>query len=172
MYVRSLYTETLMDLSQRVEDILKGAALMTGTTVDAQWDEHPMSLPVRNNATLARRWGATQASRGRDVLPAGTLPDSQAASTDFGNVSHLVPGIHPLVKIAPEGTALHTTDFAAAAISDQAFEGAFDAAVGLAQTIADILNDPQLLADAQEEFRLAGGAISVEKLLAGAAEQP
>ena len=171
MYVRSLYTETLMDLSQRVEDILKGAALMTGTTVDAQWDEHPMSLPVRNNATLARRWGATQASRGRDVLPAGTLPDSQAASTDFGNVSHLVPGIHPLVKIAPEGTALHTTDFAAAAISDQAFEGAFDAAVGLAQTIADILNDPQLLADAQEEFRNAGGAISVEKLLAGAATQ-
>ena len=60
---------------------------------------------------------------------------------------------------------------AAAAISDHAFEGAFDAAVGLAQTIADILNDPQLLADAQEEFRLAGGAISVEKLLAGAAEQ-
>lgn len=167
IYVRSLYTETLMDLSNRVDDILTGAALMTGTAVDVQWDNHPMSLPVRNNETLAARWGATQKRRSRGVLPGGILPDSQAASTDFGNVSHLVPGIHPLVKIAPEATALHTTDFADAAITDAALAGAFDAAVGLGQVVSDLLNEPQLLDDVRREFDAAGGAISVTQLLNG-----
>ncbi len=165
LYVRSLYTETLMDLSKRIDDILTGAALMTGTGVDVQWDNHPMSLPVRNNETLAARWGATQQARGREVLPGGILPDSQAASTDFGNVSQLVPGIHPLVKIAPEGTALHTTKFADAAITPAAMDGVIDSAVGLGQVIADVLNDPVLLQRAREEFEAAGGAISVEALL-------
>lgn len=165
MYVRSLYTETLMDLSQRINDILDGAALMTGTAVNVQWDSHPMTLPVRNNDVLAARWGATQVQLGREALPGGILPDSQAASTDFGNVSNLVPGIHPLVKIAPEGTALHTTEFAEAAISPEAFTGAFDASVGLAQVIADCLNDPQLLEAAKQEFAATGGAVSVTELL-------
>lgn len=167
IYVRSLYTETLMDLSQRVDDVLRGAAQMTGTGVEINWDNHPMSLPVRNNEALAARWGATQVRRGRDVLPAGILPDSQAASTDFGNVSHLVPGIHPLLKIAPQGTPLHTVDFAEAAITDDALSGAFDAAVGLAQVIADVLNDPELLKQAREEFEAAGGPVSVTELLEG-----
>lgn len=165
IYVRSLYTDTLMDLSQRVEDILRGAAMMTGTAVDIAWDTHPMSLPVRNNEALAARFGATQQALGRDVLPGGILPDSQAASTDFGNVSHLVPGIHPMVKIAPEGTALHTTSFADAAITDAALKGAYDSAVGLGQVVADILNDADLLAAAREEFEAAGGAVAVDKLL-------
>lgn len=165
IYVRSLYTDTLMDLSQRVEDILRGAAMMTGTAVDIAWDTHPMSLPVRNNEALAARFGATQQALGRDVLPGGILPDSQAASTDFGNVSHLVPGIHPMVKIAPEGTALHTTSFADAAITDTALKGAYDSAVGLGQVVADILNDADLLAAAREEFEAAGGAVAVDKLL-------
>ena len=165
LYVRSLYTETLMDLSQRINDILDGAALMTGTAVNVQWDSHPMTLPVRNNEVLAARWGATQAQLGREALPAGILPDSQAASTDFGNVSNLVPGIHPLVKIAPEGTALHTTEFAEAAISPEASSGAFDASVGLAQVIGDCLNDPQLLEAAKREFAATGGDVSVADLL-------
>lgn len=165
IYVRSLYTDTLMDLSQRVDDILRGAAMMTGTAVDIAWDTHPMSLPVRNNEALAARFGATQQALGRDVLPGGILPDSQAASTDFGNVSHLVPGIHPMVKIAPEGTALHTTSFADAAITDAALKGAYDSAVGLGQVVADILNDADLLAAAREEFEAAGGAVAVDKLL-------
>ena len=168
IYVRSLYTDTLMDLSKRIDDILTGAALMTGTGVEVDWDNHPMSLPVRNNETLAARWGATQQARGRRVLPGGILPDSQAASTDFGNVSQLVPGIHPLLKIAPEGTALHTVAFADAAITPAAIDGVVDSAVGLGQVIADVLNDPQLLADARAEFDAAGGAVSVEALLSEA----
>ncbi len=29
-------------------------------------------------------------------------------STDMGNVSHVVPSIHPMIKVAPDGVAIHT----------------------------------------------------------------
>lgn len=167
IYVRSLLTETLLDLSSRIDDVLDGAALMAGVSVTKEWDVHPMSLPIRNNEAMAARWAQSQAGRGRRALPAGVVPDSLAASTDFGNVSHLVPSIHPMVQIAPEGVALHTEEFARWAASDNAMVGLTDAAAGLAQVIVDLVKDPQLRETARSEFDRAGGAVSVQTLLGG-----
>lgn len=165
IYVRSLMVDTLLDLSARIDDILDGAALMAGVTVKRSWDTHPMSLPIRNNSALARRWAVTQSVRGRHSLPAGVVPETLAASTDFGNVSHLVPAIHPMVKIAPEGVALHTEAFAHWAAAEEGIRGLLDAATGLGQVIVDLVADTDLLAEAQEEFRRAGGPVSVAKML-------
>ena len=161
IYVRSLLPEALGDLSKRVDDVLDGAALMAGVGVEKHWDVHPASLPVRNNHSLAQRWAKTQNLRGRTALPAGVLPDTLAASTDFGNVSHLIPGIHPMVKIAPENVALHTREFAEYARTEGAVDAAVDAAIGLAQVAIDALADPQLLIDANQEFHEAGGVLRV-----------
>lgn len=165
IYVRSLGTRTLMDLSARVEDIVQGAALMAGVEVDVDWDEHPMTLPVRNNAALVGRWTATQARRGRTALPAGTVPDTVAASTDFGNVSHLVPGLHPMVKVSPTDVALHTEDFARWAATPQAVDAAVDSAAGLAQVALDFLADTDFRRAAQEDFDREG-PVSVADLIA------
>lgn len=171
IYVRSLGTRTLMDLSGRVEDIVRGAALMAGVEVDLEWDEHPMTLPVRNNAALVERWAATQARRGRTALPAGTVPDTVAASTDFGNVSNLVPGLHPMVKVSPSDVALHTEDFAQWASTPQAVDAAVDSAVGLAQVTLDFLADPEFRRAAREDFDKQG-PVAVDTLLAGGAGTP
>lgn len=165
IYVRSLGTRTLMDLSARVEDIVQGAALMAGVEVDVDWDEHPMTLPVRNNAALVDRWTATQARRGRTALPAGTVPDTVAASTDFGNVSHLVPGLHPMVQVSPTDVALHTEDFARWAATPQAVDAAVDSAAGLAQVALDFLADSNFRRAAQEDFDREG-PVSVADLIA------
>lgn len=165
LYVRSLLPEALMDLSKRVDDVLDGAALMAGVGVEKHWDVHPASLPVRNNHKLARRWAKTQALRGRTALAEGILPDTLAASTDFGNVSHLVPGIHPMVKISPENVALHTKEFAAYARTEEAVDAAVDAAIGLAQVAVDALADPALLIDAHSEFEQSGGVLRVSEYL-------
>ncbi|WPF66203.1 M20 family metallopeptidase [Corynebacterium sp. 22KM0430] len=162
IYVRSLMAQTLSDLSQRIDAVLDGAALMAGVEVSKEWDEHPASLPVRNNHVLSARWAATQAERGRRALPGGVVPDTLAASTDFGNVSHLLPGIHPMVKIAPQGVALHTRAFAEYARSEAAVDTAVDSAIGLAQVALDTLGDPDLLRAAREEFEEAGGVLRVE----------
>ena len=165
IYVRSLGTRTLMDLSARVEDIVQGAALMAGVEVEVDWDEHPMTLPVRNNAALVERWSATQARRGRTALPAGTVPDTVAASTDFGNVSNLVPGLHPMVQVSPADVALHTEDFARWAATPQAVDAAVDSAAGLAQVALDFLADPDFRRAAQEDFDREG-PVSVSDLIA------
>lgn len=160
-YVRSKYPETLKELSARVEDVAKGAALMTGTGVDISWDEHAPSLPVRGNDALARRWALHETDRGRSPLPARVLDESIAASTDFGNVSYRIPGIHPLLKTADSEIALHTREFAAAAISPAAEDAARDGAYGLACTALDFLADDALAAEVVAEFEAAGGAIDV-----------
>lgn len=161
LYVRSQRPETLKDLSRRVEDVARGAALMAGVGVTIRWDEHPPSLPVRTNEALAGRWVEAQRRRGRDPLPLGVVSPSLAASTDFGNVSYRVPGIHPVIKIAPSHIALHTREFAECAVSEEARAAAADGAYGLAATVLDVLHDPSLAAAIAEEFEAAGGAIDV-----------
>ena len=161
LYVRSQRPQTLRDLSQRVEDVARGAALMAGVGVSVHWDEHPPSLPVRTNEALTGRWVRSQRRRGRDPLPHGVVSPSLAASTDFGNVSYRVPGIHPVIQIAPSEVALHTREFAACAVTEDASAAAADGAYGLAATVLDVLHDPALAAAVTEEFEAAGGAIDV-----------
>lgn len=162
LYARSKYPDTLRDLSRRLDDVARGAALMTGTEVQIDWDDgaHP-SLPVRTNQALTRRWVAAQEARGRDVLPGGVVSETLAASTDFGNVSFRVPGIHPLIQVSDPSVALHTEAFAAAASGPDAERAAVDGAAGLAQTALDYLCDPALRAAVHAEFAAAGGPIDV-----------
>lgn len=161
LYARSKYPDTLKDLSGRLEDIATGAALMTGTAVDISWDEHPPSLPVRTNSALTGRWVAAQERRGRSPLPGGVVSETIAASTDFGNVSYRIPGIHPLIGIAPADVALHTRAFADAAGSPAAESGAVDGAAGLALTALDYLCDSELREAVAREFADAGGPVDV-----------
>lgn len=165
LYVRSGEVDTLLDLSARVNDVLEGAALMAGCRVEVTWDRHPMSLPVRNNEVMADRWARTQARRERTALPAGVVPDTLAASTDFGNVSHLIPGIHPMIKVSPDDVALHTQDFARWANSPAACAAAADAACGLAQVSLDFLADAHMRDAALAEFAAAGGPVSLSDLV-------
>lgn len=162
LYARSKYPDTLRDLSHRLDDIARGAALMTGTEVEITWDDgaHP-SLPVRTNEALTGRWVAAQRRRGRDPLPAGVLSETLAASTDFGNVSFRIPGIHPLVQVSAPDVALHTAEFAAAAATPAAVSAAVDSAAGLAATALDYLSDAGLRAAVHEEFAAQGGPVDV-----------
>lgn len=161
LYVRSKFPQTLRELSSRVEDVARGAALMTGCGVQVIWDESPPSLPVRTNNALTGRWAAAQSERGRSALPLGTVDETLAASTDFGNVSFRIPGIHPLIQVSDPQIALHTKEFAVAASSEAAERAAIDGAYGLAATAADYLADDDLARAVAEEFADAGGAIDV-----------
>jgi len=167
-YVRSHSIDTLRELSARVEDIAHGIALATGTGVEVHWDPQPFSLPIRHNGPLAERWAVAQAERGRTVRRAADAPAASAASTDFGNVSVRVPGIHPVVAVAPADVALHTREFAAFAGSSEAVAAVTDAAYGLAATVADLLADAGLRAAVRRDFEAAGGVADVAATFAGA----
>lgn len=73
-------------------------------------------------------------------------------STDMGNVSAVVPSIHPSIAIAPRTVLLHSPDFAAAAASEEGQRGLVDAAKAMAMTAVDILASPDLLDRVKDEF--------------------
>ena len=159
--VRSLDSATLRDLVARVEDVFRGAALATGCGVDILTGETTNEMPVRANGPLSQAWVRAQNAAGRTVLPRGVITEVIAAGTDFGNVSQRVPGIHPLIKIAPEGTALHTHEFATAAGSPLGDRAAVDGAWGLASVALDYLSDPQLREAVRADFEASGGVVDV-----------
>lgn len=159
--VRSLDAATLRDLVARVEDVFRGAALATGCGVEILTGETTNEMPVRANGPLSQAWVRAQNTAGRTVLPRGVITEVIAAGTDFGNVSQRVPGIHPLIKIAPEGTALHTHEFATAAGSPQGDRAAVDGAWGLASVALDYLSDPQLRQAVRADFEASGGVVDV-----------
>lgn len=159
--VRSLDSATLRDLVARVEDVFRGAALATGCGMEILTGETTNEMPVRANAPLSQAWVRAQNAAGRTVLPRGVITEVIAAGTDFGNVSQRVPGIHPLIKIAPEGTALHTHEFATAAGSPQGDRAAVDGAWGLASVALDYLSDPQLRQAVRADFEASGGVVDV-----------
>ncbi|MCX5534532.1 M20 family metallopeptidase [Streptomyces sp. NBC_00006] len=168
-YLRAATVESLAELSDRVQRIFEGAAAMTGTTVTTRWDDCPPCVPVRHNDVLAARFAQHLTSRGRTVLPGSAAPDSARGSTDLGNVSVRIPAIHPMLSVAPAGTALHTADFAACARGAEADRAVLDGAAALARTAADHLADASLRAAVEREFAEAGGALDVPKLLSAPA---
>ncbi len=78
-------------------------------------------------------------------------------STDFGNVSHVVPSVSASLRIAGEDVAGHSQEFADAAISEEGRRMMLDAAKGLALTAVDLMSDPALLAAARAELATRQG---------------
>ena len=137
-------------LKQRVLSCFAGAATATGARLEYKWDEVRYE-PLLNNMTLARAFTRNMRALGHKMKLYD--PDKSFGSTDFGNVSQLVPGIHPSVAIAPpRDIVVHSPQFAAAAISESAMKGLLDAAKALAMTVVDLVADPGLMAKVKAEF--------------------
>ncbi|MDM7831662.1 amidohydrolase [Cellulomonas edaphi] len=160
-YVRSASPQTLKDLSGRLEDVAHGIARATGTTVELAWDAAPFTLPVRTNGPLAARWAGHQAVQGRTALAGGVVPEILAASTDFGNISVRLPGIHPMIAVGDPDVALHTREFADVAAGPRGDAAVVDGSVGLALTALDWLADADLRDAVRADFEAAGGALDV-----------
>lgn len=111
---------------------------------------------MRNNMTLARAFGEHLASLGRKARE--TDDRVGAGSTDMGDVSHVVPSIHPYLAIVGENEALcHQHAFAEAAASDRGFMTALEAAKALARTAVELLVDEQLRSSVRSEWSESRG---------------
>ena len=79
-------------------------------------------------------------------------PNERMGSTDMGDISHLVPSIHPYLAIAPINVAGHTLEFREYCISESGKSAMLDAAKALAMTAVDLLINPEALLKAKEEL--------------------
>jgi hypothetical protein len=100
---------------------------------------------------------------GRTPLDPRLAGHSVVGSTDLGKISYLLPSIHPMVKVAPDGVAIHTEDFAACSISADGDRGVLDGAKALAMTTFDLWTSADLRSRANQEW----GSIVVPEGLLG-----
>src|SRR6188768_2265473 len=106
---------------------------------------------MKNNLTMARRFGAALEALGRNARE--TDARVGAGSTDMGDVSLQLPSIHPYLAICDEGESLcHEHRFADCAKSDRGMSTMLVAAKAMARTTLDLLEDPKLFAEVQREF--------------------
>src|SRR4030066_1416741 len=101
------------------------------------------------NKILAGLFKSNLESLGRVVVDPD--PNERMGSTDMGDISHMVPSIHPYLAIAPETVAGHTLEFREYCISESGKSAMMDAAKALAMTAVDLLIDPDILFKAKEE---------------------
>lgn len=147
VFVRSRDPEYLRArLQAAIENCARGAALATGATVEIA-EVAPAYQPLKSNAPLAELTRQAFVAAGRD--PATTpVP---GGSSDLGNVSQVLPAIHPYICIRP-GLSMHTRDFAAAAVSPEADRAVVDGAAILGTVLAALLLQPGLVEKARKAF--------------------
>lgn len=147
--LRAPTLEELERISTIAERCARGAAMACG--VELEIEVRIGYKNMRNNLTLARRFGAALESLGRRARETDSRVGS--GSTDMGDVSHAVPSIHPYLAICDEGEALcHQHAFAACARSERGLETARVAAKAMARAAVDLLEDPALLRSVEAEF--------------------
>jgi len=136
-------------LGDRVLDCFKGAAQATGASLEYRWDGVRYAA-LKANRALAQIFGNNLQSLHRTLEP--FEPKGGFGSTDVGNVSSIVPAIHPTIAIASKKVSTHSKGFAAAASSEAGFKGLIDGAKALAMTAVDLLEKPDNLKRIKEEF--------------------
>jgi amidohydrolase len=140
----------LEELKQKVLNCFIGASLATGARLEYKWDELSY-LPVKNNLTMGELFLKNMHRVGRKTKMVD--PGQSFGSTDFGNVSQVVPGVHANIAITSRRIVVnHSPQFAEAAVSEKGLESIIDAAKGLAMTAADLLAEPELVKKAKAEF--------------------
>lgn len=139
-YVRSYDLAGLDALLPRVEACLRAGADAAGCEVQIDL-VGPTYAELRTHADLLAKYERQAARIGRNFdRHDGVNP--VRGSTDMGNISQHVPAIHPMIAVAPPGTAIHTAEFAEAARGAGGDQAVVDGATALALTILDCWIDP------------------------------
>lgn len=149
-YVRGAKREYVNELVEKVKRCAEGAALQTGTTMKSSYYEFSYDDMV-TNTPLSEAFTKELISLG--VNEEEILTDrGGSGSLDMGNVSHVVPSIHPYIKICNESYACHTHEFREAAMSEQAREAMILGAKTMALTGYEVLTNKSLLEEIKAEF--------------------
>lgn len=199
--IRGETVRTAKALAQRVDDIAKGAALMTGTTVTShqidgtantlsngvleqllhdnmtaaplpEYTQEEILFARRMKATFApaplpglltnedprlRKLVAQKTEHGRKAINDFVFPyipsyKFSPGSTDVGDVSWLTPTAQFTAVTWPSGAPGHSWQNVSCGKTSLAHKGILYAAKILAGTAADLMENPQLLAQVREEF--------------------
>ena len=124
--------------------------IFTGCTVDLAFDSVYYSN-LASNPTMARLYQTNAESLGVQFPPLSEQKEKVLGSTDMGNVSHVMPSIHPVYSIDSMAVN-HSYAFTAAVGTDVAHNKTLIASKALAMTAIDLYCSEELRKQAKDEF--------------------
>jgi amidohydrolase len=137
--VRAPSLEELSDARERILPCFDAGAVGSGASLEVIGGDKPYA-EVRHDSVLGDAFAENWRLIGRS-FPA-PRERRAGASTDLGNVSRVVPSIHPLISVgSPPGVVNHQPAFAEVCVTSQAHDVMIDAAVALAWTAIDAAID-------------------------------
>ena len=149
-YVRSDNIDSLQPLKQRIAKCLEAGAMAADCTINFEWQKNTYADLV-DNLPLLNSYIQNSAQFGR-ILTAEYLAGTGGGSTDMGNLSYLVPSIHPMIQVAPAGVSLHSAEFAEYTAGDAANSAILDGAKIMAMTAIDMWLSESLQAQVHQAF--------------------
>jgi len=158
--VRSPTISSLQPLKERVRTCLEASATATGCSCTTSWQGVTYADMI-DNGPMVESYVANAARLGRTVRDPRQIGKAVVGSTDMGNISYLVPSIHPMIQVAEEGVAIHTVEFAEWARSEAGDRAVIDGAKAMAMTIVDLWTQPGLLARVEESFAARPAGVEV-----------
>ncbi|MFV9568285.1 M20 family metallopeptidase [Thermoanaerobacter mathranii] len=147
-YVRAKEKKYMLEVKEKVIACAKGAELSTGAKLSYRNFELGFDNLVTNK-TMAEVFKANLKELGYHDI---SDEEEGIGSTDMGNVSQVVPAIHPHIAIAEKDVVPHSLEFLKAAGSTRGKETAVLSAKVLAMTALDIMTREELLKKIKEEF--------------------
>ncbi len=150
-YLRAPDVKTGIEMENRFRGIVAGAAEQTGCTYDCVLES--AYAPCKINVPLNKAYADILESQGISVIRAkGT---EGRGSTDFGNVSQILPGANLHFGICKEaGTPLHSVAFREAAGKPEAFEQAMVCGNAMSLIAFRYLTDAGFRNEVQADFQL------------------
>ena len=147
IWVRAPTKKEAEVLTSRVRACVEAAAYGTGCQYSFDLKDKVFEN-VRSNDILAQMYAENLRKKGFTDFSESS---SETGSTDMGNVSHVVPSLHPMFKIGT-GEVYHTRDFTSVTNLDASHETTLLFAEAMAHTCIDILTDDNILQATKLEF--------------------
>jgi amidohydrolase len=141
--IRAETLTELNELAPKVRRCFEAGALATGSKLEIVGGDKPYA-EMRQDAEIAALYQRNAESLGRTFPQLGPAMERVAASTDMGNVSHVVPSIHPAIGINSLPAVNHQPEFTAHCITESADKALADGALAMAWTAVDLARDSKL----------------------------
>jgi metal-dependent amidase/aminoacylase/carboxypeptidase family protein len=151
--VRASELNRTYEVLEKFKHCVKGAAIATGASEDIHVDLENKYEPLMTNDVLMDVYAENMRLLGIDVEEQSL--SELGGSSDIGNVSQVVPAIHPTGRIMPSDQKVpgHSYEFALAAKSELAKEGMLRGIQALAMCGVDLLGNSEILHAVKEEFQ-------------------
>jgi amidohydrolase len=134
--VRAATAERFEILRAKVVSCFEAAALATGCELEIDYEGEPY-IDLITNPVMAALFQANATTLGREMPTRAETGIETSASSDMGNVSHVLPSIHPSLEIETDSVN-HQPEFAAATVTPSGHQAIRDGALAMAYTVIDM----------------------------------